>query len=213
MQLRYARVQAMGFQAKHAAAAAAAAGVTDEKSALDWLMLHVAEAELPQRFAPGAAGDPIGIRKLAVAQSAAYRGSCALEEYGYPTREGDAALEAAGGNPAAALVMAFKQHVLMAGVPGDWEAWPRANATETDEQRELPSASEVWADERVVLQSMFGDDVTFPTDTSCAVQLASTEGSIVDAPVVLVRKIVALAAGPLRFAARRCSIRRAHTAH
>jgi len=67
------------FQAKHAAAAATAAGVTDEKTALDWLMLHVAEAELPKRFAPGAAGDPIGIRKLAVAQSAAYRGTCALE--------------------------------------------------------------------------------------------------------------------------------------
>lgn len=67
-----------------------------------------------------------------------------------------------------------------------------------------PSAEEVWADERVVLESMFGDDVTFPTDTSCAVRLASQEGCGIDAPVLLVRT----RAVPF-FHRRRCIIRRA----
>jgi uncharacterized UBP type Zn finger protein len=59
------QLQTMGFQAKHAEAATMATAVTDTATALDWLMLHVAEAELPKQFALGAAGDPIGKRKTA----------------------------------------------------------------------------------------------------------------------------------------------------
>jgi len=57
------------------------------------------------------------------------------QAYGYPTKEGDAAMEAAGGDPAAALVTAFKQHVLMAGVPGDWKAWPKSAQGESGASR------------------------------------------------------------------------------
>lgn len=121
-----------------------------------------------------------GIRKLARGPSGAYENTCALEQFGYPTRHGEAALAAAGGDVAAALVVAFKAHALNT-VPGDWTAWPAGAATAPEAEEQ----AEAWAEERVALESIFGDDVKFPTSACCVVSLPPEEGSAVDAPVVL----------------------------
>jgi hypothetical protein len=52
-------------------------------------MMNVEDSELPERFAPGAAGVPITVRKLAGISRDAYAGECAAEAFGYTTQVSD----------------------------------------------------------------------------------------------------------------------------
>ena len=179
----------LGFTSEDAARAVAAvtatSGGAELSNALDWLCLNVSEERLPSNFAPGAAGTPISVLYKAAPKSgkignasnssfsslttAAEEGDDArkvnqvdvatalddpavkeLMQYGYPPRVAADALQQSGGHVQDAVRLLYRK---------------LCNIASDNNENAASSFLEEWNEERVALEAIYGNDVSFPSDT------------------------------------------------
>jgi len=149
-----AELEALGFRREDASIAAArSAGLS---SALDWLCLNLPEDRLPSEFAAGAAGKPVTvIRRSGVAPAEVVDPAVTeLEQCGYGRYEAMEALASHKGDvfsSAVALFLSTRAAPFLLGFFG----------SEDDYERRGAPGGNLVEEERMALEAIFGDDVSF----------------------------------------------------
>ena len=149
-----AELEALGFGREDASTAAAKrAGLS---SALDWLCLNLPEDRLPSEFAAGAAGKPVTvIRRSGVAPAEVVDPAVTeLERCGYGRSEAMEALASHKGDVFSSAVALFLSSCAAPFLPGFF-------GSEDDYERRGAPGGDLVEEERMALEAIFGDDVSF----------------------------------------------------
>eukprot|EP00850_Spirogloea_muscicola_P006660 SM000032S12044 [mRNA] locus=s32:111779:119402:- [translate_table: standard] len=161
----------MGFTKRDAEQAAKERA--DLPSALDWLVLNVAEADLPAHFAPDSSQAAVQVLRRGQQRAARSgglgdahaRAAAHLHAYGYPLESCRETLAAHGGDKEQALYQLFHKYVDI----GEQHCQVTHSLTSED-------LAELREEEKLAVKAIYGRDISFPSVSSISLVLPDIDG-------------------------------------